>query len=259
MIKRKFSLLISILCLFFIAPIYAKNPCIRTVKLGLASDWPPLVIFKGPHTTGLEIEIAKQVFSDIGICINFVRLPSSSRSFTELQKGNIDFVLMASFTKERAKLGHFSAPYRQERMRLFGKIKDNLPTTLAQVFDRGESIAVSTGSYYGEEFEHLKAISENQKQIVEVANATRRARLLAMGRVDYFIEDEISGGALLKKYQIEDGVMLPYPVHDNNVHYLLRNDVFTAEDILNLNEAIGRNKGMINDLIQAYSQPFRDH
>ncbi|QTH73458.1 hypothetical protein [Pseudoalteromonas xiamenensis] len=77
--------------------------------------------------------------------------------------------------------------------------------------------------------------------------------------MDYFIEDEISGGALLKKYQIEDGVMLPYPVHDNNVHYLLRNDVFTAEDILNLNEAIARNKGMINDLIQAYSQPFRDH
>ncbi|WMN61776.1 transporter substrate-binding domain-containing protein (plasmid) [Pseudoalteromonas xiamenensis] len=259
MITRKFSWLISVLCILFIVPTYALEPCVRTVKLGLASDWPPLVIFKGPHTTGLEIEIAKQVFSEIGICINFVRLPSSSRSFTELQKGNIDFVLMASFTKERAKFGHFSAPYRQERMRLFGKIKGNLLTTLAQVFDRGESIAVSTGSYYGEEFEHLRATAENQKQIVEVANATRRARLLAMGRVDYVIEDEISGGALLKKYQIEDGVMLPYPVHDNNVHYLLRKEVFTAQDISNLNAAIVRNKAFINELIQAYSQPSQSH
>lgn len=230
----------------------AKEPCIREVKVGLVSEWPPLIIFENERNFGFEVDLARAVFAKASMCLQFNRLPSSARSVTQLENGAADIVLMASYTPERAKIGYFSAPYRQERMRLFGLTQATSFNSIKELLDQGMSIAISTGSYYGEELETLRTLPQYDQQIVEVASAAQRAQLLKMGRVDYIIEDELIGWPLLRRYDVFDPVMLSYVVHDNDVYYLLNKDTFTEQDVANINRAIREQHALIESLLSAY-------
>lgn len=255
--KSLFKLIIAITVSVIVSPLYAKEPCVREVSVGLVSEWPPLIIFENERNLGFEVDVARAIFAKTGMCLKFNRLPSSARSVSQLEKGASDIVLMASFTEERARMGHFTKPYRQERMRLFGIKQPSSFKSIVELLEQGVSIAISTGSYYGAELEPLRHLAKYDEQIVEVSSAVQRAQLLKMGRVDYIIEDELVGVHLLERYDIEGVLMLPYIVHDNDVHYLLNKDTFTKQDIENINNAISEQKPLINHLLTAYlGQPL---
>ncbi|MFC3031601.1 substrate-binding periplasmic protein [Pseudoalteromonas fenneropenaei] len=230
--------------------VWGERRCEVTAKVGLAAEWPPLVIYQGQHTTGLDVEIARLVFNDAAICLEFKRLPSSARSLTEMEKGEIDLALMTSFTEERAKYGEFSIPYRLEKMRLFTSHAALSDTSLSQALERGYNIGVSIGSYYGEEFEAIRG-GEYQTAVVEVASAKRRAQLLMLGRLDLIIEDEITGRYLFAQSK-KPIFMSDYPVHDNGVHFIWRKGFFTVEQIAAINTAIVARKTAIASLLAQY-------
>ncbi|MBE0367992.1 substrate-binding periplasmic protein [Pseudoalteromonas aurantia] len=247
----KFSIATLLLCVSFVN---TAKECIDPVKVGFVVEWPPLTMLTASGADGLDVNIAKMVFKQWGQCTFFVKLPSSARSFNELERGSVDVVLMTSYTKERAKLGLYSAPYRTEKMRLFSINSPVNITSLEQILTQNIRIGVSLGSYYGEEVKDLANQDKYQEQFIAIASIKRRAELLAIGRVDYIIEDKITGQYIASKLALDKLKVWPYPVHDNDVHFLLRKERFTLEQVEEINHIIKSLKPKIDDLVKRYEQ-----
>lgn len=212
--------------------------CDHVVKLGLVADWPPLTYFDKDEAKGLDIEIAKMVFSSIDVCVDYVRLPSSARALGQMERGDIDVAVMVSYTNERAKYGYFSKPYRNETMRLFSYSQAQPIANLRQLLDQQKTIGLSIGSFYGEELQQLTGDSRYQPQLVQISSADRRAEMLIKKRVDFIVDDLITGLYMMKTKGYKNINAWPYIVHDNQVHFLIRKSSENKEVLAKVNKAI---------------------
>ncbi|ESP91309.1 substrate-binding periplasmic protein [Pseudoalteromonas luteoviolacea] len=242
------------------APV-TSSLCSAEAKVGVVAGWPPLTsVSEAGVAEGLDIEIAKMVFKQAGICIEFVRLPSAARSFAQLTKGVVDVVLMVSYTFKRKQWGLFTLPYRTERMRLFSLKPPDSVYSLRALLSAETTIGLSIGSYYGEE---IKSLANNERfgnQFIGISTIQRRIELLAKERVDFIIEDEIVGNYLTQKYSNKPIYIWAYPVHDNEVHFLLRKDKFTPAQRRYIDQAIVALRPSIQNLVEQYrkQQPSPD-
>lgn len=100
-------------------------------------------------------------------------------------------------TKRRSKFAYFSQSYRDEVMLLYKNTLSPNLSSIEQLFSQGFSIAVNRGSYYGEQFELLK--KAYPKQVVLISTADKRFEMLNKQRVDFVIEDALSGLFFLKQ------------------------------------------------------------
>ncbi|AOT09963.1 hypothetical protein S4054249_20000 [Pseudoalteromonas luteoviolacea] len=229
--------------------------CDTKAKVGVVAGWPPLTSVSDEGVAlGLDIDIAKIVFERVGICIEFVRLPSAARSFAQLTKGVVDVVLMVSYTFKRKQWGHFTLPYRMERMRLFSLKPPELVYSLMALLSSEATIGLSIGSYYGEEIKSLANQDRFGNQFIGISTIQRRIELLAKQRVDFIIEDEITGNYLSHKWSEKPIHVWDYPVHDNEVHFLLRKEKFTPSERLKIDLAIVELQQQITALVSRYRQ-----
>ncbi|KZN57588.1 hypothetical protein N473_06795 [Pseudoalteromonas luteoviolacea CPMOR-1] len=232
-----------------------NSACVTHAKVGVVAGWPPLTsISDKGMAQGLDIEIAKMVFEHAGVCVEFVRLPSAARSFAQLTKGVVDVVLMVSYTFKRKQWGHFTQPYRMERMRLFSLKPPESVYSLMALLSSEATIGLSIGSYYGEEIKSLANQDRFGNQFIGISTIQRRIELLAKQRVDFIIEDEIVGNYLSHKWSDKPIHIWDYPVHDNEVHFLLRKNKFTPTERLNIDQAIDELQQQITVLVARYRQ-----
>ncbi|TMP77332.1 amino acid ABC transporter substrate-binding protein, partial [Pseudoalteromonas ruthenica] len=112
-------------------------------KIGIVASWPPLTVFDEGGATGLDVEIVKRIFERAKVCYKFVRLPSSARTFKEMQKGTIDVSTMTSYTISRERFGTFSGSYRQEKMRLISLKQPSSITNLKTILNSDNTIGDS--------------------------------------------------------------------------------------------------------------------
>nr|WP_281358321.1 transporter substrate-binding domain-containing protein [Pseudoalteromonas caenipelagi] len=212
--------------------------CERTFKVGVGTSWPPYVMYDGERYFGMDIEATQSIFNQAGLCINFVKLPSSARGITELEKGFIDILPSASYNEQRAKIAYFSAEYRREKMRLFTMTTMDEVKNLTQLFTKGYLFTANSGAFYGEELADILRIERFKENYFEVASLSQRMELVRRGRVDFLIEDEASG--IYYKYLLGYKKLRihPYVVHDNGIHFMLNKDAFNIEQIAQINRAI---------------------
>uniref|UniRef100_UPI003144EA99 substrate-binding periplasmic protein n=1 Tax=Pseudoalteromonas sp. S16_S37 TaxID=2720228 RepID=UPI003144EA99 len=212
--------------------------CERTFKVGVGTSWPPYVMYDGERYYGMDIEATQSIFNQAGLCINFVRLPSSARGITELEKGFIDILPSASYNEQRAKIAYFSAEYRREKMRLFTLTTMDEVENLSQLFTKGYLFTANPGAYYGEELADILRVERFKDNYFEVASLSQRMELVRRGRVDFLIEDEASG--VYYKYLLgyQQLRIHPYIVHDNGIYFMLNKDAFNPEQIALINRAI---------------------
>ncbi|MDK1290523.1 substrate-binding periplasmic protein [Pseudoalteromonas umbrosa] len=232
------------------------NPvCETNAKVGVVAGWPPLTSVTDEGVAqGLDIEIAKMVFERAGMCVEFVRLPSAARSFAQLTKGVVDVVLMVSYTFKRKQWGHFTQPYRTERMRLFSLKPPESVYSLLALLSSEATIGLSIGSYYGEEIKSLANQERFGNQFIGISTIQRRIELLAKQRVDFIIEDEIVGNYLSQKWSDKPIYIWDYSVHDNEVHFLLRKNKFSPSQRLRIDKAIDELHLQISQLVARYRQ-----
>ncbi|WP_083330494.1 MULTISPECIES: substrate-binding periplasmic protein [Pseudoalteromonas] len=227
--------------------------CRLDLKLGMVDDWPPQTYFDNGKAAGLDIEIAKKVLGSINVCLTYVKLPSSARALEQMDSGQIDMAVMVSYTPQREKYGYFSIPYRHEKMRLFSLLPAQPIENIAQLLDEAKTIGLSIGSFYGEELASLARSPKYQEQLVGISSASRRSDMLAKKRVDFIIDDQITG-LYITKTQGHDQIKLwPYVVHDNEVHILLRRTQQNQALMNEINLAITKLKPEIDELVAKYT------
>nr|WP_275423309.1 transporter substrate-binding domain-containing protein [Pseudoalteromonas sp. MMG022] len=215
-----------------------SHSCERTFKVGVGTPWPPYVMYEADRYFGLDIDATKEIFAKAGLCIRFVRLPSSARGITELEKGFIDVLPSASYNEQRAKIAYFSSEYRKERMRLFTLSTLDEVNNLSELFSQGYLFTANPGAYYGEELENILRIEQFKDNYFEVASLSQRMELVRRGRVDFLIEDEASGIYYKKRLGYNALRVHPYVIHDNGIHFMLSKDAFDIEQVAQINRAI---------------------
>ncbi|WP_442792723.1 substrate-binding periplasmic protein [Pseudoalteromonas sp. T1lg23B] len=227
--------LIFVLLIFFT---HYSHSCERTFKVGVGTSWPPYVMYEAERYFGVDIDATKHIFAKAGLCIRFVKLPSSARGITELEKGFIDILPSASYNEQRAKIAYFSAEYRRERMRLFTLSALDEVESLSELFTQGYLFTANPGAYYGEELASILRIEQFKDNYFEVASLSQRMELVRRGRVDFLIEDEASGIYYKNRLGYDTLRVHPYVIHDNGIHFMLNKDAFDIEQVAQINRAI---------------------
>ena len=233
----------------------ASFACEQTLKVGIGQPWPPYV-FKGERTlSGIDIDITRLVLKKAGFCSQFVLLPSSIRGLVELKKGTVDVLPAASYSDDRAKYSHFSLPYRRERMRLFWYENSAfIKHDLQHLMHSSKTFVINSGGYYGEEFAQLSQQADYKNLIVPVKMINQRLLMLKAKRVDFMIDDEVSGLYLMAQKNITGISLHPYIVNDNPIHFMFSNKTVNTAQSQKIDDAIKQLETPITEIIDNYTQ-----
>lgn len=242
--------------LFLCSPlVYGQEKgCKDTFTLGLGNVWPPYYYEEEGQVKGVDIKIIKDIFSQAGFCLRYLKMPSSSRQLAELKKGTIDFIYAASFTPERAKYAIYSQPYRQETIRLFWKKKERskyLNASLDDLFTAKLRVATNRGAYVGDNGLALTK-KENQPYISNVPTIERRMKMLTFNRVDFTVEDEVAGRYYLKQHPESLIVIHPFIVYQNEVSLLFSKKTISIQQVEEINKVIDRSREQYQNILMNY-------
>ena len=237
----------------------AADPCNNfsannIIRVGSGHVLAPFHYFKEGKPTGLDIEIIKLVFAKAGFCFVYVSTPSSARSMQEMKQGRIDMLFSASYTAQRGEFSYFSIPYRDETIAIFWQPTpntkiDNL-TNLQAMLDNKLRGVINLGGYYGAEVTNL--LKDKNKQLHQVNSIARRMKMLLAKRVDFIIEDEISGKYYLKQHHITTMKMHPYLVNQDHVAFMFSKKTFSQKQLTRINNAIKACKDDIARIVKRY-------
>lgn len=233
---------------------YSSWGCDKTLTVGVGQPWAPYIFAaKRPPHKGIDIEATQLLLSYAGFCSKFIRFPSSARGLAELEKGTVDILPAASFSEQRAKYSYFTIPYRNEKMRLFWyENTDGITADLVELMNSKHTFAINSGAFYGEQFAKLKSDNDYKKLLISVPKIRQRLYLLAAGRVDFMIDDELSGRYLITQEKISGVTLHPYVINDNLIHFMLSKKTMSVSEVTKINAAIVENKSAVQDIINQY-------
>jgi len=245
---------ISLFLLYLSSAKTYAEVCNTTLTLGLGNIWPPYYFEVDSQPRGADIDIVKMLFAQANICLNYRKMPSSARGMIELEKGNIDFLYAASFSKEREKIGFFSRPYRRETVRIFWRSvgrKYLAGGTLESLFLSGLVVATNRGSFIGNTSEQVLK-RQNETAVVSVPTIEQRMMMLRHQRVDFIIEDEVAGLYYIHKEKLKGIELHPYVIYQNDISLMFSRNI-SEKTITSINKIIQRNSKSIDLIIESYT------
>ncbi|MFP3426452.1 transporter substrate-binding domain-containing protein [Pseudoalteromonas sp. SIMBA_162] len=211
--------------------------------------WPPYVVNVDGHAQGKEVTALWLIFAGSPYCVQVEFLPNTERAFVEQTKGRMDLGWAASFTEKRAEHVYFSDSYRNEVMWLYQhKNKQYNVKNLQDALEQGYTVAAHVGSYYGEQFEHLKNIYP--KQIIFTGAAKTRFALLAKQRIDFIIEDQLVGEYFVSQSNNIKQVNTTTYVNKGSIHLMLSKNTSTMQDVIEVNKLIQSRKAQLAELFE---------
>lgn len=219
--------------------------CEQTFRVSAADAWPPFSFKKGNDYQGIDIEIVEAVFSTAGYCWQYVSYPSSKRALKELELGNVDMLFAATKTDERSKYAHFSVSYRDEEMMVFSLVG----AKNVDYFSIKHLFGVSRGSVYGRDFEVFRTFCPDC--VVNTNNVSERFGMLRSKRVDYVIEERITGMNYIKTLGLDGIKLLPQPVHSEGLKFMFSKAHIKPEQLHKIDQAIRSNKELIQSKINS--------
>lgn len=237
-----------------------SKACEMVIKVVSSDDWPPYFFKAYGAEAGLEVDILNTILEKTPYCLEFVAMPSLSRAVEELKQKRVDLLVASSFNQDRATFSQFSKSYRDEKMVIF-ESKDNnslmqpLVTTSNfkdYINQRNTFIAVNRGSHYGKDF--MRFLDGFKGKTVSTTFAKQRFDLLKKGRVDFAIEDELAGMALLADKNYFNSITnTKVVVFNEPVHYMLRRGLMNDQQLAVFNQAIEDSYEEIQHLIKEYT------
>lgn len=140
-------------------------------------------------------------------------------------------------------------------MRLFWHEKsDVLEHDLQNLMRSGKTFVINSGGYYGKEFKQLSQQAEHKGQIVQVKMIEQRLNMLQAKRIDFMIDDEVSGLYLLAQKQMTGIALHPYVINDNPIHFMFSNKTVNTAHSQKIDDAIKQLETPIIDIIANYTQ-----
>ena len=159
------------------------------LRVGIAPNYPPLAFKQQGHLTGLEVDFARGLESELGRPVTLVELAWDAL-IPALESGTIDVIMSGmSITEARAQRVWFVSHYlRVGQMAMFRKA-DNLllssPTLLTMTQRRVGFVDGTTGAAYVHG--HLP-----QAQYVPLGSTDAGLQALRAGEIDVFVHDAVT-------------------------------------------------------------------
>ncbi|WP_137885888.1 ABC transporter substrate-binding protein [Pseudomonas sp. 2FE] len=183
----------------------------------VADTWPPFTDASLPNN-GLASDLVSAVLQRAGYSSEYIEVPWA-RALRGLQAGDYDVALGAWYDAQRAQYGLFSEAYLVNRIRFLQRKGADIQ--FDQLEDlRPYRIATVRGYAYQAQFDQDARLHK-----VPVMGFAMGARMLAAGRVQLTLEDELVARYYLKgelhalQGQLE---FLPKPLSENGLHILVR-------------------------------------
>ncbi len=212
---------------------FAINSFSQTTGLNLASDvWPPFTDVASEKA--IAMDLVKEALARNGITTNY-EIMNFDDVIDGIDGGDFDGSAALWLSKEREEKYLFSEAYLQNQLVLVGrKGSDVSATSFANI--EGKKIGVVENYSYG-----IDINSEQVELITGISDQQNLVRLLS-SEIDYMLVDDLLIQYLLK-YQVND--VTEYleightPMLVKSLHFALRKDLATAEDIIkSFNEEI---------------------
>lgn len=245
-----YKIYINSVLVFFLSLILNTTiqACEKTLQVSAEDNWPPYSYKQDEMYKGLDIDIIEMILKKADLCWEYLYFSSSGRALLELKKGNIDLIFAASFTAQRSEFADFSFPYREEIMQLFTHTENTKKPQLADHY----IFAINRGGFYGSQFKEFQA--KCLQCIVGTNLATERFGLLKFKRVDFAVEDILTGSYLIKNKGLFSFIKNTHLiVHRNPIHLMLKKNLLNEQEFNKLNLAIQNSLPEINKLVNAYS------
>ncbi|CDF81857.1 amino acid ABC transporter periplasmic amino acid-binding protein [Pseudomonas knackmussii B13] len=185
--------------------------------LRLVSDrWPPYTDAKMPGG-GLAVHLVSSVLTRAGYSIEYSEVPWP-RALYGVQNGEYDVLVDAWYNTEREKYGHYSQPYLVNNLRLIKR--KGAPIAYERLADLYPyRFAVVRGYAYSPAFNDDKRLRK-----VPVLNFANAAMMVAAGRVELTLEDELTASYQLdhELRDIRDKLeFVPRPLSENPLYILV--------------------------------------
>jgi polar amino acid transport system substrate-binding protein len=155
---------------------------------------------------------------------------------------------------ERLKIYDYSAPLYQEKMVVF--VNKDRPFEFNELEDlSGKVIGVNRGWSYGQKFD-----SAREAKLFEVnvrGNPGDNFKLLALGRIDCLILDQLSGESYVQYLGISDKIVaLPVPFSMNNGYLMFSKELKMGEFLNRFNSSLEnmRENGTYKAIVQKFVQ-----
>ncbi|AWL12616.1 hypothetical protein HMF8227_02158 [Saliniradius amylolyticus] len=214
---------------------------------------------------GYVNHVVREAFASQGYTVSFVYLPWA-RAYEEALSGRFDATSYWYNSQWREKDFHYSQPVISERLVFFRRQSDG-PQLWQNLDDfKDLRIGLTRGYTYTKE---LWALAERSPERFSVVNTDRQnLTMLALGRIDLFPVDEITGWHLAESYLAPEQARrletLPRPLNVVEGHVLFPKAKAVSRSLLNsfnkgLNELIenGRMSELEEQLVTGfYSQPI---
>lgn len=231
---------------------FAQNPlCPKTFKSGWETA-KPFQFKEKNKLQGIDIDTLNLVLNTMGCQASFDEVPWE-RHLKEVENGRIDIAAGASKTPERAKWGHFTAPYSGEAVLLY-TLKENQPKykfkNERELVKTGLKIGIVAASYLGEDFDKLieeKLLVKNVN-LFEFTNEEQLIDLLRAKRIDGFLY----GGKEINFHK--DIAMHPQKMFEHEAYFLFSKKTTKPEFIEAFNAQLKKLKqdGKVEEIAKKY-------
>lgn len=218
--------------------------CSRPLKVGW-EHWPPYqYVDKDRELIGLDVELLLAVAEEANCTIHFFELPWK-RHLRQIEHGDIDLAMGASYDAARAEYAYFSEPIRKERVSLI-TLKENAEkhqiSSLADIRDKNLNLGVTLGYYYGEEFKSLMLEPDFKARVDELHTDQLNFIKLFRDRLDAMLVDPVSIPDQLANLQESKAVAVLFDVYSADVHLMFSKSSLDQKTVEHFNKALGRVK-----------------
>ncbi|WP_097459059.1 substrate-binding periplasmic protein [Mangrovitalea sediminis] len=221
------------------------------------NDWPPYVDVGAPDLGPLA-RVINRVFNEAGYKVKYVVQPWK-RDKKLVVDGHADALMPAYCSPDRVKYYLCSEPLVTGKLVLFHRT--DFPFQWKTVKDlEGLKIGATLGYYYGADFERME--KAGKLQILRIASDETNMRLLMMGRIQLFPQDEAVGYAMIKQLfprdRWHDITNAPRPLHRESLYLLFTRATPRGRhlmDVFNKGLLKLRNQNQLQDMLQKLTHP----
>ena len=178
--------------------------------------------------TGLDVALVKQIFTNIGIDIDYTEV-SWSQHQNDLKEGVRDIAGGAFYTNERAEYCYYSEPYRSETNVLYlpkGKRDEydysSVEDLLTRFQQQGFRLGVVDGyAYASDELNNYIAENNDTGLIVKSGTEENNFQMLFTNKIDGFFVDRIAGATIAWRNKWQGMIdEYPLPIGSSDIYVL---------------------------------------
>ena len=220
--------------------------------------WPPYTFeAANGQISGLDSDLLSAIAAEMDCTLSWVQA-TWKRSLQRVESGEIDALMSAVFTEERAVWALYSNAYRQAANHLVvGKDFQGKYNSLKTFLDAGNKLGIVREYAYGERVMAMIGSDPYKNQIRDTMAANANMIRVASGRVDGVLMDAYVASSLKRELGVSDKIAATsIEVSSHDLHILFSKASVDPGIVDNFNAVLARLKtnGSLQKLFDKYSQ-----